>query len=208
MHFIIDFFLNLVSGMGYTGVFLLMAVESSFIPFPSEIVVPPAAFLAAKGEMSLFLVVLASVLGSLVGASVNYFLSKSLGRKIVYSLLKTRIAKWCFMDTEKMKKAEKYFLTHGGKSTFIGRLIPGIRQLVSIPAGFTSMNYPKFLFYTFLGSSVWVIILALLGYYASSSIDFFLSYYNYFIFALIACVLVFFVVLTFRRRAKLNKKNK
>ncbi|MBD3361051.1 DedA family protein, partial [Candidatus Peregrinibacteria bacterium] len=157
--------LDLNHSFGYFGVFFLMTIESSFVPFPSELVVPPAAYLASKGEMNVILVILFGILGSLVGASINYFLARLLGRPIIYSLAERKWAKFLLINKRKIEKSENYFLRYGGLSTFLGRLVPAVRQLISLPAGFVKMNYWRFLFYTFLGAGFWVIVLALLGYY-------------------------------------------
>jgi membrane protein DedA with SNARE-associated domain len=158
------FITNVISDIGYLGICLLMAVESSFIPFPSEIVIPPAAYLAQQGQMNIFLVILFGIIGSLLGASLNYFLAYSLGRKVIYSLANRNFFKFLFISQRKIAKAENYFLKYGNLSTFIGRFVPAIRQLISIPAGFSRMNFKSFAWYTFLGSGIWVTILAILGY--------------------------------------------
>ena len=155
--------LNLVGS--YWGVFFLMGIESSFIPFPSELVIPPAAYLAYQGDMNVFLVVLVGILGSLLGALVNYFLAMWLGRPLVYVLVEKRWARMFLLSKSKVEKAEKYFLERGGVSTFVGRLLPAIRQLISLPAGFSRMHLGKFIGFTALGTGVWVSVLAVLGYY-------------------------------------------
>jgi len=152
--------------MNYSTITLLMAIESSFIPFPSEIVVPPAAYKAAQGELNLFLVIFFSTLGAMIGALFNYYLALWIGRAAVYSFARTRIANMLLIDTKSIEKAEKYFVKNGKISTLIGRLIPGIRQLISIPAGLARMPLKYFLLYTFIGATAWNIILALLGYFA------------------------------------------
>jgi membrane protein DedA with SNARE-associated domain len=202
MEQLIDFFLGITESMGYFGVFLLMAVESSFIPFPSEIVIPPAAYLAFTGEMNIFLVILAGILGSLLGASVNYFLARGLGRSIVYSIAKKRFWRYLFITRRKIEKAENYFLEYGGLSTFLGRLVPGVRQLISLPAGFSKMNFGKFLFYTFLGSGIWVTILALLGYFFGANQELLMDYYKEITLGAILFVIavVFLVYLIKRKR--------
>jgi len=164
-----EFILNFFSSIGYFEVFFLMTIESSFIPFPSEIVIPPAAFLAAQGVLKLPLVVFFGIIGSLLGASINYFLAVFLGRPIIYKLSETRILKVLLINRKNIEKAENYFITHGKGATFWGRLVPVIRQLISIPAGFSRMNYLQFLFFTFLGSSFWVSTLALLGYFVGQN---------------------------------------
>ncbi|MFH1460873.1 MAG: DedA family protein [Patescibacteria group bacterium] len=169
---------KIIAKIGYWGIMFLMAVESSFIPFPSEIVIPPAAYLAHQGKMNIYLVVLVGIIGSLLGALVNYFLAYTLGRKIIYSLTQTKLAKVLLINQAKIEKAEKYFLNYGNLSTFVSRLIPAIRQLISLPAGFSRMNLGSFLFYTFLGSGIWVSILAALGYYFGANQELFNGYYQ------------------------------
>jgi len=155
--------------LNYWTITILMTIESSFIPFPSEIVVPPAAYKAAVGdEMNIFLVVFFATLGANFGALINYYLAKYLGRPIVYKFANSRFGHMCLIDEAKVIKAEQYFEKHGAVSTFVGRLIPGIRQLISIPAGLAKMKLSTFLIYTTLGAGIWNIILAAIGYYLSS----------------------------------------
>lgn len=155
-----------------------MTIESSFIPFPSEIVIPPAAYLASKGQLNIYLVILSGVIGSILGALINYYLAVFLGRALVYKMADTKLMHWMMIDRQKIEKAEKYFNKYGAQSTLIGRLIPAIRQLISIPAGLAKMNMGKFLFYTFLGSAIWNTILALLGYYLGENEDILKLYYQ------------------------------
>jgi membrane protein DedA with SNARE-associated domain len=158
-----------LDNLNYGTVTLFMAIESSFIPFPSEAVVPPAAWKAAvTGEMSLFLVVLFATLGALIGALFNYYLALWLGRPVVYKFANSRIGHMCLLDEEKVQKAEAYFDKHGAVSTFFGRLVPAVRQLISIPAGIARMGLARFVFFTTLGAGVWNTILAVLGYYMAS----------------------------------------
>jgi membrane protein DedA with SNARE-associated domain len=159
--------------MNYGSITALMTVESSFIPFPSEVVVPPAAYIAGKPESSLniYLIVLFATLGSILGAFINYFLALWLGRPIVYKFADSKLGHLCLLNSDKIRKAEEYFNQHGNISTFIGRLIPGIRQLISIPAGLARMNIAGFALYTTLGAGIWNIILALLGYLAHGQAD-------------------------------------
>lgn len=196
------FVVGAVASLGYFGVLAFMAVESSFIPFPSEIVIPPAAFLAQQGEMNIFLVVLAGIAGSLLGASINYVLALTLGRKIIYSLAKHRFAKILLINEEKLAKAEKYFLRYGNISTFICRFVPGVRQLVSIPAGFSKMDFKSFVFYTSLGSGIWVIILAALGWFFGANQELLARYYSEIsiFFIIIALVFVVFIILKGKNR--------
>lgn len=172
------FLLNITTSLGYWGLVLLMTIESSFIPFPSEIVIPPAAYLASQGEMNIFLIIAVGVLGSVLGALINYYLASSLGRFLVYKFASHRYAKYLLISKEKLERAESYFLKNSNSATFIGRLIPVIRQLVSIPAGFSGMPLGRFVFLTALGSSIWVSILAALGYFFGSNQELFQMYYQ------------------------------
>ncbi len=169
---------NIIGQLGYLGVMGLMAIESSFIPFPSEIIIPPAAYLASQGQFNIYLVILAGIIGSLIGALVNYYLAYSLGRKVMYSLADSKLSRFLFISSEKLKKSEKYFIKYGGVSTLIGRLVPVIRQLISIPAGFSKMNLTSFAIYTSLGSGIWVIVLAVLGYVFGENQEMFEKYYG------------------------------
>ena len=148
---------------------LFMTIESSFIPFPSEAVVPPAAWKAAvSGDMNVVLVVVFATLGALIGALINYYLAVWLGRPIVYGFANSRVGHMCLIDEAKVQKAERYFDEHGAVSTFVGRLVPAVRQLISIPAGLARMSLGRFVLYTSLGAGVWNAILAALGYYMST----------------------------------------
>lgn len=155
--------------LNYWSITLLMAIESSFIPFPSEVVVPPAAYKAAVGhDLNIFLVVFFATLGANIGALVNYYLAYFLGRPLVYKFANSRLGHLCLIDEQKVAHAEAYFEKHGALSTFIGRLIPAVRQLISIPAGLAKMKLHTFLLYTTLGAGIWNTILALIGYYLST----------------------------------------
>lgn len=155
--------------LNYWTIMILMTIESSFIPFPSEVVVPPAAYKAAiNDEMNVYLVVLFATIGANLGALINYYLAKWLGRPIVYKFANSRFGHMCLINEEKVKRAEAYFDKHGAISTFIGRLIPGIRQLISIPAGLARMKLGPFLLYTTLGAGIWNCVLAAIGYYLST----------------------------------------
>ena len=155
--------------LNYWTVTLFMTIESSFIPFPSEAVVPPAAWKAAvTGEMNVFMVVLFATLGALIGAFINYYLAVWLGRPIVYKFANSRVGHMCLIDEAKVQNAERYFDEHGAVSTFVGRLVPAVRQLISIPAGLARMSLGRFVLYTSLGAGVWNAILAALGYYMST----------------------------------------
>lgn len=158
---------------GYWLVFLFMVIESSFLPFPSEVVVPPAAYIAAtSGKLDVVLVVLVATAGAVVGAMINYFLSLWLGRPIVYAFANSRFGHACLIDRAKVEKAERYFDAHGALSTFIGRLIPAVRQLISIPAGLARMNLGVFVIFTALGAGVWNCVLAGLGWWLGKTVPY------------------------------------
>lgn len=157
-----------LSHLNYWVITLLMAIESSFIPFPSEIVVPPAAYQAAHGDKNVFLVIFFATLGALIGAVINYALAYYLGRPIIYKFANSRIGHMCLIDEHKVQVAEKYFDDHGAVGTIIGRLIPAVRQLISIPAGLARMQFSKFMLYTFIGAGLWNTILAAIGYSLAS----------------------------------------
>ena len=146
--------------MGYTGIFLLMAMESSVFPIPSEVVMPPAGFLAQQGRMDMTLVILSGTLGSLVGAYANYFAARFLGRPLLL-----KYGKYVWITEEHFDKVEKYFKDHGEISTFIGRLLPVVRHLISLPAGLAGMNHVKFTVYTLLGAAIWVSVLSWIGFF-------------------------------------------
>lgn len=157
-----------LDNLNYWTVTILMTIESSFIPFPSEVVVPPAAYEAAtSGKMNVFLVVLFATIGANIGALINYYLAKWLGRPIVYRFANSRFGHMCLIDEAKVRHAEEYFDKHGALSTFVGRLIPAVRQLISIPAGLARMRLSTFLVYTTLGAGIWNAILATIGWYLS-----------------------------------------
>lgn len=151
--------------LNYGTIMLLMAIESSFVPLPSELVIPPAAYLALNGHLSLVMIIVVSTIGCVIGALFNYGLSYFLGRKIIYALAESKWARLFFINPAKVEHAEQYFLKNGNSSTFIGRLIPGIRHLISIPAGLSKMKLRSFIIYTALGSLLWNTTLALLSYF-------------------------------------------
>lgn len=168
--FLLEFFYENAS---YWLVFLFMVIESSFLPFPSEVVVPPAAYIAVtRGDLNVFLIILVATAGAVVGALINYVLAMTLGRPIVYAFANSRFGHACLIDEAKVEKAEKYFDDHGALSTFIGRLIPAVRQLISIPAGLARMNIGIFVIFTALGACVWNCVLAGLGYWLGKTVPY------------------------------------
>lgn len=171
-----EFFKWFVENANYWFVFIFMVIESSFIPFPSEVIVPPAAYLACRNvgagaDMNIWMVVVVATAGALVGAFINYYLALWIGRPVVYKFADSRFGHACLINHEKVDKAEAYFDKHGAVSTFVGRLIPAIRQLISIPAGISKMNVGQFAIFTTLGALVWNSILGALGYWLSTTVD-------------------------------------
>jgi len=167
-----------MSHMNYGTITLLMAIESSFIPFPSEIVIPPAAWKAAQGELNVYLVFLFGTLGALIGALFNYYIAMFVGRKIIYRLADTKLANLMLINPSSIEKSEEYFRKHGKISTFIGRLVPAVRQLISIPAGLAKMKIRDFIVYTMLGAMIWNAILTALGYFLYSQKELLEMYYS------------------------------
>lgn len=157
---IIHWIVNTVGDLGYIGIFIMMFLESSFFPFPSEVVMIPAGYLASKGEMNLYGAILTGIAGSLAGALFNYYLALKLGRQFI-----VKYGKYILFKEESMEKMETFFAKHGHISTFSGRLIPAVRQYISLPAGLARMNLVAFSIYTSLGAGIWVVILGLLGYF-------------------------------------------
>lgn len=203
--------------LNYVTVTLLMTIESSFIPFPSEVVVPPAAYQACNPDnatlyvtespfVNIVLVVLIATLGALIGAYINYFLSRFLGRPIVYWFADSKLGHLLLLNSEKVKKAEDYFIEHGNSSTFIGRLVPGIRQLISIPAGLAKMNIGAFTLYTILGSGSWNIILAILGYVAHGQQDLINQYSHELSYILLGLGVLFIIYLVYKGLKKKKQR--
>jgi membrane protein DedA with SNARE-associated domain len=193
--------LSTVGEWGYTGIFIMMAIESSFIPFPSEVVMIPAGYLCFKGEMSLGLVLMAGFAGSMVGAWINYLLALSLGRKFLYTY-----GKYIFMRLETLHKMEEFFKTHGAVSTFSGRLIPGVRQLISIPAGLSKMSFGLFSFYTFLGAGLWSSALVYLGYFMGEKEALIKEYLHELVWIALGLVLCIVLVYTYFHKRSQKKK--
>jgi len=206
MNGLVAILLSFGERIGYWGIMLLMAIESSFLPLPSEVIIPPAAYLAEQGKLNIFIVIIFGALGSVVGALFNYFLGRLIGQALIYKLADHRLAKIFFINQQKMKKAETFFLKNASAATFAGRLIPGIRHLISIPAGFFKMNIIKFIFYTFAGSFIWCSILGILGYAFGSNQALMKKYYKEISIILLLGGLLFLFYLYFKKRR--NDKNK
>jgi membrane protein DedA with SNARE-associated domain len=196
-----------MANINYLTITLFMMVESTFIPLPSELLLPPAAWLAAQGEMNLFLIIVFSTLGCTIGALINYTLSYYLGRTIIYGFADSKYAKIFFINKEKLQKAENYFNTNGNTSTFIGRLIPGIRHLISIPAGLSKMNLRKFIIFTILGSALWNTILSLLGYFFGKNQEVLMRYYHELKYVGFGAGILFVLYLIFIKRKQRAKKS-
>lgn len=186
-----------VLGLGYPGIFMLMAIESSFIPFPSEVVLVPAGYLASKAQMHMGLIMLMAVLGSLVGALINYYLALWLGLPLL-----RRYGRFVFISEQMLEKLETFFQAHGHISTFSGRLIPGIRQLISIPAGLARMPIVPFLGYTALGAGLWSLVLVLLGYFIGQNEALLHAYLKEITLAVFALVVLLLVAYFYRVRKK------
>lgn len=167
-----------MSHINYGTITLLMAVESSFIPFPSEVIIPPAAWKAAEGELNIYLVVFFGTLGALIGALFNYYFALLLGRAVVHRFAASKVGRLMLLSPEGVEKAEAYFVRHGKSSTLIGRLVPAVRQLISLPAGLAKMNLKDFVIYTIIGSGTWNVILAAMGYFLYSQKELLHHYYN------------------------------
>ena len=188
---------DMIFDMGYLGIFLLMAIESSFIPFPSEIVLVPAGYLAQKGEMNISLVMFASLTGSMLGALINYFGALYVGRAFLL-----KYGKYFFISNESLDKMEQFFAKHGAISTFSGRLIPGIRQLISIPAGLSKMNLKVFIFYTSLGVLIWSSILVALGYFIGENQDLLKEYLSQIVIVTLLAISILIIAYVFKNKHK------
>ena len=199
IHDIANTIVNYIGDLGYLGIFLLMFLESTFFPFPSEIIMVPAGYLAYKGEMNLYLVVFMGILGSLLGALFNYYLAMHFGRRFLL-----KYGKYFFIKEKTLDKLEDFFAKHGELSTFNGRLIPGVRQLISLPAGLSRMNLFRFSLYSALGAGIWVIVLVALGYVLGSNEELISQYLQ--TATLIALLSVVLITVFYIVRAKRRKK--
>jgi len=190
----------------YSTIFLLMTIESTFIPFPSELVIPPAAYKAANGDMNIFLIILAGSLGAIMGSMFNYYMAKWLGNRILIKFANTRLAHLMLIDQSAIEKTEHYFLKHGKTSTLIGRLVPGIRHLISLPAGLANMKIRDFILFTAIGATAWNLILALLGYFFYSQKNILDKYYKELIIIIIAIGSSYVLYLIYKGLTKNNQE--
>ena len=206
-----NFISSLLSNLNYGTILFLMLLESTVVPVPSEFVVTPAAYHAASGNLDVFLVILFATIGADLGASVNYVVAYYVGRPVIYRFANSKWGKMCLLNQEKVEKSEKYFDDHGIVATLTGRLILGIRHLISIPAGLAKMNYWKFLLYTTIGAGVWHSILAALGWYLHAIVpedqlnDKITEYAEYIKIVIIGIVVIaigYFVIRHFLKRKK------
>lgn len=210
-----NFITSLLGNLNYGTILFLMMLESTVIPVPSELVVAPAAYHAAGGNLNIILVIIAATIGADLGATINYVAAYYLGRPIIYRFANSKWGKMCLLNQEKVEKSEKYFYDHGVAATLTGRLLPGIRHLISIPAGLAKMHYGKFLLYTTLGAGCWNCILAAMGWYMhaivpedqlDAKIEEYSEYIKIFIIAAVLMVIAFFVVRAMikKRKERLN----
>ncbi len=208
-----SFITSMLGHLNYGTIFILMLLESTVIPVPSELVVAPAAYHAAAGNLDIWLVILFSTLGADVGATINYLAGWYLGRPIIYKFANSKWGHLCLLNQEKVEKSERYFDEHGMVATITGRLLPGIRHLISIPAGLAKMNYWKFLLYTTIGAASWHSILALLGHYMHSFVpedqleEKILEYGEYIKFGLIVLVILACIYVLVKWYIKKKKKD-
>ena len=207
-----NFISSLLANLNYGTILLLMLLESTVIPVPSELVVAPAAFHAHSGELNVVLVVLFATIGADIGASINYFVALYVGRPVIYKFANSKWGKMCLLNQKKVEKSEQYFDNHGVVATLTGRLIPGIRHLISIPAGLARMTYWKFLLYTTIGAGLWHAILAALGWYLATIVpedqlnDTIKEYNHYIVWTILALVAIAFVYFIIKYIIKKNNK--
>ena len=200
---------TLLGNLNYGTIFVLMLLESTVVPVPSELVVAPAAYHAASGQLNVLMVVLMATLGADVGASINYFVALYVGRPVIYRFANSRWGHLCLLNQEKVEHSERYFDNHGVVATLTGRLIPGIRHLISLPAGLARMNYWKFLLYTTLGAGVWHTILAAMGWYLHAvvpedELEATRTRYNHYIVGAIVDIVVIIVVAIFVKKKRVK----
>jgi membrane protein DedA with SNARE-associated domain len=202
-HSLLDWYM---ANLNYFTIALLMAIESTFMPLPSELVIPFAAYKAAQGELHVLLVILFGTIGALSGSLINYSLSYFLGRPLVYKFAGSKLGRLFLLSEEKIVHAEDYFKRNGKSSTFIGRLVPGVRHLISIPAGLSKMNLRDFMLYTFIGAGLWNIVLAVIGYYVYELKDKIIPYLGHIMIVLGVGFVIYLVAKYWVQKKKNNKK--
>ncbi len=194
LYTIIEYIVNIVDKMGYTGIVITMFLQSSFFPFPSEVIMPSAGYLAAIGKMNIYIAVFCGVVGSILGALFNYYLAFYFGRRFIL-----KYGKYFFIDEKNFERGERFLQEHGNIGTFIGRLIPVIRQFISFPAGLIKMNLNKFIFYTGTGSAIWVIILVIIGYVAGKNQELVKQYSKQATVLMLICVVIILAIYIWRK---------
>ncbi len=201
MHELINWLVLTIGALGYPGIFILMAMESSVIPLPSELVMPPAGYLAQQGQMNMAIVILCGTAGSLVGAYLNYFAAHYLGKPLIL-----KYGKYVWITDEKFAKVEHYFKDHGEISIFIGRLLPVVRHLISLPAGLAGMTYLKFSVYTVFGAGLWVAILSYIGYFIGANRDLIMEYSHQALIGVVtgSIIIVYFYIKAHKKKRALN----
>ncbi|MDD3793594.1 MAG: DedA family protein [Candidatus Gracilibacteria bacterium] len=204
MHEIVDIIVKIVGDMGYTGIFIMMVLESSFFPFPSEVAMIPAGYLSSTGVMNFYIALLVGTIGALVGATINYILGYYLGDKVIKKLI-NKYGKYLFIKLEHYERSEKYFKEHGVITTFLARFITVVRQLISLPAGVFKMNIPKFLFYTGLGAGLWNLMLMIIGYIAGENRELIAKYSKELLISGILLVIIIGIIYHYIHK---NKKGK
>ncbi len=198
MNELITWLVTTIGALGYPGIFILMAMESSVIPIPSELVMPPAGYLAQQGLMNEFVAILCGTAGSLAGAYLNYFAARHLGRPLIL-----KYGKYVWITEEKFGRVERFFKDHGEVSTFVGRLLPVVRHLISLPAGLAGMNHVKFALYTLAGAGIWVTVLTFIGYFIGMNRELIMRYSHQ---ALIGAIVLSAIIIAFYVRAHRKKK--
>jgi membrane protein DedA with SNARE-associated domain len=200
LHEVINWLITTIGSMGYIGIFLLMALESSLVPIPSEIIMPPAGYLVQQGKMNMALVIFSGTLGSLLGAYLNYFAAHYLGRPFLL-----KYGRYVLITEEHFRRVEDYFASHGEISTFVGRLLPVIRHLISLPAGLAAMSHIKFSIYTLLGAFIWVSILTWIGYFLGHNEALIKEYSHQVVIDVLAASIVLVTIYIFLHRRKLAR---
>lgn len=201
---IINWIVETVGALGYFGIIFMMFLESSFFPFPSEVVMIPAGYLASENKMNIFLAIISGVFGSLLGALLNYYLAKKLGRRVILAY-----GKYFFFTRQTLRKVDKFFAKHGHISTFTGRLIPVIRQYISLPAGLAKMSLPLFMFYTSFGAGIWVTMLAYLGFFVGQNEELIREYLHTIIaVTLVSITVIIMLYIAISKKSKKYAKNR